>query len=255
MDDLPPADASAPESHAAEAALPNAPERVMPISGLAISALVLSFVCGFVSLVGPWKATLIPIGLAALALALISKTGKRGRIPAIFAILISLAFGSCSYMLHTQGREAFAAVPRGMLQTLSDEKLDAAATDEAMLAWAWPAALEADPGLVPSWREAFDALVAELGPWGGTVESGDHVPGFTALVVPPTHGDEIRPRNDDAPPAPGGGIWVKVPFEKGTVWMCTLLGTGREDDRKAVAQFKENAPSPVVGGVRYFRLE
>ena len=157
-------------------------------------------------------------------------------------------------MLHTKGKEVFAAVPRGVLSTLSDDALDPAAKDEALAAWAFPDALEADPALPSSWRKAYEQLVAEVGPWKGSIEYGDHVPGFTALVVPPPHGDEIRPASDAPPPAPGGGIWVKVPFEKETLWLCVAMGTGQEDARRAVKGFQEDAASPVVGAVRWFRL-
>ena len=233
-----------------------APTPLPPFSGLAITAFVLSFICGFVAIVGPWETTLIPIAMAILAIYLTTKTGKRGRILAIFALLVAAGFGSCSYKLHTEGREVFANVPRSMLAILGDAKLDAAAKDEALAKWAWPTAVEEDAGLVASWRETYDKLVAEHGAQSGQIEYGDHVPGFMALVVPPSdRGDEVHPRTDADPPAPGGAIWVKVPFEKATLWMCVAMGTGTEDNRQAVQDFKEDEPSPIVGSVRYFRLD
>lgn len=235
--------------------LPEAPSELKPISGLAVTAFILSFICGFVSIAGAWMASLIPIVLAIVAIVIIAKTGRRGRILAIFAIIVAGAFGSCSYMLHTQGTEVYAQVPRRILTILADETKDAAAKDEALKGWAYPAALEANAELTAGWRAGFDALVAEHGAWSGELEFGDHVPGFFAVVIPPPKGEEIRPTTDDDPPAGGGAIWVKVPFAKATVWMCVALGTGQEDAREAAQDFKEDAPSPVVGAIRWFRLE
>ena len=232
----------------------HAPAPLPPFSGLAISAFVLSFIAGFAAIAAYWQATLIPIALAVLAILLIAKTGKRGRILAYFAIGVSLAFGSCSYMLHTQGRDVWVKVPQGMLAILASDE-SAEAKDEKLTAWAWPAALEKSPELTKTWRASFDAMVDELGPWQGEVVVGSHAPGMFGPIVPPPHGDEIRPTTDAEPPAALDAIWVQVPFEKGTVWLCVVLGSEPGDGKDAASNIQEDGPGACAGGMRYFRLE
>lgn len=240
---------------ATPAAPEHAPPPAPPFSGFAISAFVLSFITGFFALVGPWHFTLIPIALAIFAIVRIRKSGNRGHLLAVFAIGVALIFGGFGYFMHTKGREAFLSVPRGMLAVLTDEAKDAAAKDQALKAWAYEEALEADATLPTAWREGFERMVAENGPVTGPVEAGDHVPGFMAMIVPPPHGDEIHPTTDADPPSPGKGIWVKLPFEKATVWLCVVLGTESDDGREAAGRIEEDGPSPVAGALRYFLLE
>ena len=231
-------------------------EPAPPFSGIAIAAFVLSFITGFFALAGPWYVTLFPIALGALAIVGIRKSGKRGHLLAVFAIGVALLFGGFAYFMHSKGREAFLAVPRGVVAVLADASKDAAAKDEALKAWAYAEALEADPALTTGWREAFERMVSEYGPVQGPVEPGDHVPGFMVMIVPPPgHGDEIHPTTDANPPSPGKGIWVRLPFEKATVWLCVVVGMADDDGREAAGRIQEDAPSPVVGAMRYFLLE
>ena len=147
------------------------------------------------------------------------------------------------------------SVPRGVIAVLTDDAKDAAAKDEALKAWAFKESLEADAGLTTAWREAFENIVATYGAPTGDVVKGDHYPGFMSMMVPPKRGDEINPTTDVNPPEPGKAIWVQLPLEKATVWLCVVLGGPETEGREAVVRIVEDGASPVVGTMRYFLLE
>ncbi len=227
-----------------------------PISILAVIAFLSSFIAGPLAYMAGWKVVLIPIAIAALALMLIRASGKRGRLLAIFGLLVATGFGSCAWLAHYKGSDELTAVPRGLLGILSDKGMTAEAKDTALATWAWPKALEENPGLPASWRARFAKIESELGAWSGEVVHGDHQVGFNAIFMPPTHGEEIEPPRG-APAAsalvPGGAVWVKAPFAKGTIWVCAVLLTGDGDFREEHFRAYRDGVHPVAGAIRYFR--
>ncbi|MDA1195329.1 MAG: hypothetical protein O2894_09095 [Planctomycetota bacterium] len=222
--------------------------REAPLSWLAILALPLAFVCGYAAFQGRWVASVVPIAIAGIALLMMRVTRKRGRVVAIFAILISIGVGSCSYMFHSRGKALFSALPEGVLAALSTSSKTRAAD---VAAWAWPESLASDPELARGWMATFDALVAEHGAWAGRVEVGEHVPGFNAVLVAPPHAGALEGGGE--PPPVGAGVWVLVPFARASLWLCVVLKDGVEDARESVIAHIEGGPNPVIGGLRWFR--
>jgi hypothetical protein len=227
-----------------------------PISILAVLAFFSSFIAGGLSFMLGWNVVLIPIALAGLALMLMRSNGKRGRILAIFGLLVATGFGSCAWLAHYKGSDELTAVPRGLLGILADKSTTVEAKDAALATWMWPKALEDNPALAASWRARFAKIESEFGAWSGEVAHGDHQVGFNAIFMPPPHGEEIQPPAG-APAAsalaPGGAVWVKAPFAKGPIWVCAVLVTGDDDFREEHFRAYKDGVHAVAGAIRYFR--
>ncbi len=237
-----------------EVRVPSEPEK--PVSILAILALILAFVSGFVSLVGIWQAALVPVAVAAIALLIIKKTGKRGRLPAIFAIIVSSIFGSCAWLGHSKGISMFSEPPRAVLEILADGQASESERDARLAAWAAPDAVAAQPDLVERWRDAYAAVAQEFGAWQGDVEAGDHQIGFLALWTAPEVGAPIPAERATEPAASGGSVWVQAAFAKGAVWVELVFLGGAEDLREAVTkELALGSPRPIVSDLRFFRVK
>jgi hypothetical protein len=231
------------------------------MSGLAITAFVLSIVCGLIALVGLWLGELVPIALAALGLRGISRTGKRGRLLAIFAIIMAVAFGSCSYFVHTKGMEMFTRIPESLLAALS-AKTSAADRDAELEKWAWPEKLKKQPDLVASWRANYARAVKEYGAYEGSLDVGIPWLGLSVLFIEPKHGKEIGATGETPKWSAGSVIWVPARFEKGRVYVAVVLQDGSADAMKNLRKessagggaggFDTNAPVAIVGDVRFF---
>lgn len=237
-----------------EVRVPSEPEK--PVSILAILALILAFVSGIVALVGIWQAALVPIALAALALLIIKKTGKRGRLPAIFAIIVSSIFGSCAWLGHSKGISLFSEPPRALLAILADGQASESDRDARLSAWVAPEALADEPALTQRWRDAYAAVTQDLGAWEGRVEAGDQQIGFLALWTAPEAGAPIPAWRATEPAAPGGSVWVQAPFAQGAVWVEVVFLGGTEDRREAVTkELALGGPRPIVSDLRFFRVK
>ena len=70
------------------------PPPYVPLSGGAVTALVLTFVAFFIGLVGPWWSEAVPLLIVVMCWGGISRGVRRGRVVAIIALVLAVvAFG------------------------------------------------------------------------------------------------------------------------------------------------------------------
>jgi hypothetical protein len=222
------------------------------MSGLAVTSFVLSLVFILVAVPGVWISQLIPLGLGVLALFTVKASERRGRALAVWAIVIALGAGSCSYTMHNGMRSVLGHMGESLLSALS-AKVPDDERDAALKPWMYAPALEKDPELLATIRKRYAATQEALGSYKGAVELGTPLLGFFPLFVPPKGVKEIG--TGEAPPAwePGAVVWVTVPFERGAAHMAILLQGGERDSVQGLGELQPGGQAAIVGDLRFFR--
>jgi hypothetical protein len=215
------------------------------MSGLALSAFVVSLVLAFVSMLGVWVVMALPLLLGVLAWTNTSPERFRGRALGMWAVGISLLCGSCSYLIHEDGVDRVRTVGAGVLGALQGKQTD------RLEDWLTPDARE--KGVAAKLRERFDAVVAQVGPYAGEVEAGGTFTGMIPSMIPPTDLVEVGSSGSASPPAPGEALWVRARFERETLHVGVVVGGGGPQGFQNALQEMREGASPIVSDLRFFR--
>ena len=242
----PPADPTAALPH------PAPPPGWKPISAMAVVSFILSLVLVLIAVGGLWITELLPLGLGIYTLVTLKTGKKRGRLLAIWAVVIAVSAGSCSFYVHHSGRTVFRGIGESLLTAFS-ATTGGEVQEKALKAWSWPEAVEADPELIKHWQERYAAVVEAYGPWTGEVELPSVFLGFMPVLLPPDNVEEVATGEDMPTWFPSAVVWLRPVFERGTVHMAIVLQKGDESARTAAGQLNPEKPAPVLGDVRFFR--
>jgi hypothetical protein len=234
---------------------PAPPSTWKPLSGLAVTAFVLSLLLILIALPGLWIVQLVPLLLGVFTLMTVKPGQKRGRILAVWAIIISLAMGSCAFTMHQGMRGVLSGTTESILSVLSSKAADAEKT-KSLRTWAWPKALEKDNTLPAKWMERYAGVVAKYGAWEETFELPSILYGSTPLLMAPEGMIEIG--SEDAKPpnwTMGSAIWTPAVFEKGLVYVAVVLQGGDQKAVEALGTLRPGEETAVVGDLRFFRAK
>jgi hypothetical protein len=226
-----------------------------PLSALAVTAFVLSLVLILFALFGLWVAQLVPFLLGVYTLVTVKQGQKRGRILAVWAIVISLAIGSCSLVVHQGMRSVLSGTTESILSVLSSKTADAEKR-KSLRSWAWPTALEKDDTLPTKWMERYAGVVAKYGPWKETFELPSILGGSWPLLTAPQ--DVVEVGSEDAKPPSwmmGSTIWTQAVFENGLVYVAVVFQDGDQKAVEAVPELRPGEETPIVGDIRFFRAK
>ncbi|MDJ0521136.1 MAG: DUF4190 domain-containing protein [Planctomycetota bacterium] len=226
-----------------------------PLSGLAVTAFVLSLVLILIALPGLWIVQLVPLLLGIATLVMVKPGQRRGRILAVWAIVISLAIGSCSFTMHQGMRGVLSGTNESILSVLSS-KISDEEKAKSLRSWVWPKALEQDEKLPATWMQRYAGVVAEFGPWRESFELPSIVYGSTPLLIAPEGLVEIG-SDGEKPPSwtMGSTIWTPAVFEKGIVHVAIVLQEGDQKGVEALGTLRPGEETAVVGDVRFFRAK
>jgi hypothetical protein len=240
MSEAPPETSRAP-SHPAPA------ERWRPLSGIAITAFILSL-AGILFAFALWWVEAFPLLLGISAYRFTGLGRKRGRGFATAAIVISIATAGSAYAFQSAFRGHVRTVAEGVLASLSahdDKALDA-----------WLDADAAEKGAGERLRRRFEAVVAGSGRYLGPVELGSVWTGISPLLEPPSSADEILEpaAKDRNAPYALGTIWVRAKFERETLLVGFVpRGGGQQGLTAAAEALAQRGVTRVVSDVRFFR--
>ena len=216
---------------------------------------MLSLLLILIALPGLWIVQLVPLLLAVFTLMTVKPGKKRGRILAVWAIVISLAIGSCSFTMHQGMRGVLSGTTESILSVLSSKIADDEKT-KSLRAWAWPKALEKDEALTTKWMERYAGVVAKFGAWTEAFELPSILYGSTPLLMAPEGLVEIG--SEDAKPPSwtmGSAIWTPAVFENGIVHVVLVLGEGDQKGVESLGELRPGEESPVIGDIRFFRAK
>jgi hypothetical protein len=234
---------------------PAPPTAWKPLSGLAVTAFVLSLLLILVALPGLWIVQAVPFLLGIYTLWTVKVGQRRGRILAVWAIVISLAIGSCSLTMHQGMRGMLSGTTESILSVLSSKSSTEEKT-KSLRAWAWPKALEKDEALPQTWMQRYADVVAKYGAWKESFDLPSIFLGSTPLLMPAEGLVEVG-SEDVKPPGwtTGSTIWTAAVFEKGLVYVAVVLQAGDQKAVEALGSLRPGEETAVVGDVRFFRAK
>lgn len=221
-----------------------------PLSGLAVTAFILSLVLFFVAMYGLWIVELIPLGLGILTLVTVKPGAKRGRVLAVWAIVIAIGAGSCTYLMHSSARSAVGKMSTSLLSALSAKGIEDADAEKVLAPWFHKPVLEKHPDRIKDVRARYALVEAELGAYQGEVDLGSVYRGAMTFMLPPDGVEEIG--SGDDPTGLRAVVWVKAVFEKGPAIMAIVLKGGGQDDIFALGELRDSE-APIVGDLRFYR--
>ena len=197
------------------------PQRRTGMSGLAITAFVLSLVLGLLSLVGIWWVNGIPLLFAVFAWPGISSGRRRGAGFAIAASVLSVV-GAVGVFLMYRGVAS-------VLEQSFHKYMTALENGDAEELAKWMPEGEDATAAVPRWKDRMDKVHDAGGKSAGptTGRAGGFGPAGSLGVAP-----EGVVAIDDSGPKPtlAAGeayFWFEASFERGDVWVAIGIPGGR----------------------------
>lgn len=244
-------------SDASSAPAYDAPPAYVPLSGGAITALVLALLLAIFALVGPWWLEALPLLIAALAWGAISRGERRGGAVAVIAAVIALVVGVLGYVT-TEGLRKGAAATFSDLGTALDKG------DRATLTtWVVDDKDLVPDALVSKWVADWAKVREKHGAWSGRATVPfDWFGPFKALFLPP---DDLEDAVDPSRPAPalGTAFWFRCGFSKGDIWVAGVIAADSPTDATKKAAFEAQTDAavkdlgtqshPRVRDLRFFR--
>jgi len=232
------------------------PPPYVPVSGLAVTALVLSIVLFFVALFGPWWCEIVPILLVVLAWGALARRARRGKTVAIIALVLALLGGGIAYYLQ-KGISTFVG------EQVAPVVVAIGKGDRAEIATWLPEGPERD-AKIDRWVARAKAAQAAEGAFSGELQIPFNLWGFMGgLIAKPDVREEFEPKGE-LPPRTGSTFWMRAPCAKGDVYVAfdcgsperfqeatrEMQGTPGADDPK-VHSMKE-AFGKAIDEVRFF---
>ena len=216
-----------------------APSAYRPLSGGAITALVLAILLAFFAIMGPWWFEVIPLAIAALAWGGISDGRRRGSGVAIAACVIALLAGVGAFFVVQRTAEG--------MQALSDKFMSGLDKDDRATLTPWVLKGEEPTATLDAWHARYAAVQAEFGAYSGStvIRVGLWGPVIGLLQAPedvteiaPAPGAPVPRAPTPAAPAPGSpassagapgappeaAAWFEAVFARGRVFVAVVLG-------------------------------
>jgi len=226
------------------------------MSGLAITAFVLSLVLGGVALfTGLWWLAALCAVLCGWAMMRALPSRFRGRGLAITGLVVSMLAGSCSYI----GREAmFAFVDTEVarvLRVLDAGTLEAAERRDRLDALLHETARAKEQGAVL--LERFARVEALMGEWKRSVSAGGLFSSHLPLIVGPPANFVRVDDPTEGPPALRQDmkvIWTVADFERGPVFVGLELAASVQDTLSEPST-TQSAPAEHIVDVLFFAEE
>ncbi len=193
------------------------PPAYVPVSGTAVTALVLSIVLFFVALFGPWWCEIVPILLVMLSWGALARRTRRGKAVAIIALVLALLGGGFAY--YTQKT----------ISTLFGEQLAPVVValekgDRAEIAKWLPEGPDRD-AKIDRWVARAKAAREAEGAFKGELHIPFNLWGFMGgLIAKPDVREEFEPRGE-VPPRTGSTFWFRAPCAKGDVYVAFDCGS------------------------------
>ena len=248
MDETPSPESSAPHHPA--------PAGWRPLSGLALTAFILSLVLVLPALGGYWWLQAVPALLGIGVFLWVKPQKRRGRLFGMFAALIALAVGFLGFQMHQVMRTSSATMADSVLTAL-DAQVSDEERDKALTPWLDEKVREGDR--LSQIKARYAVVQGAVGRYTGEIDTGS----IFATAFQFLHADGPSPGRDmeELGNPEGqvtlpleGTLWLPARFEGGTVHIAITLGEGGlEAFQQALAKWQGRSPAAVIGDVRFFR--
>lgn len=237
------------------------PPPYRPLSGGAVTALVVALLASIPAFIGLWWVMAVPLLVALLAWPGVSSGRRRGKGLLWISLLLSVGVGATAWWM--QGDLA-KRIDEGVSPLfVALDKDDRATLD------AWTLDSPDRAAAYDRWKQRLDAARKDVGPWSGSLRLDRGWTGLMMrLLIPPAGATEVEPVG----PKPidlAKALWFCLPHSRGDLYLALELGEpGQFDEahKEFWAQLfggatrvggpKEGAGRPprVLRDVRVFRV-
>ena len=236
-----------------------APSAYRPLSGGAITALVLAILLAVAAFTGPWWLEVVPLAIAALAWGGISDGRRRGAGVAIAACVIALLAGVGAFFFVQRMTEE--------MQALSDKFMAALDKDDRATLTPWVLKGEDPKATLDAWHTRYAAAQVELGAYSGStvIRTGLWGPMFSLLRAPEDVTEIAPAPGSAAPGTPAAGTaepgeppeaiaWFEAAFARGRAYVAVVFGPADGSQAELKEAMKGGGGHvPIVREVRFFR--
>ena len=232
-----------------------APPVYVPVSGWAVTALVLAIVLALPALSAVYWPEALPVVIVILAWGPIAARRRRGMGLAIAAGVIALLAGGVGF--------AFSRVISSAMQSMFEPLLRGAEAGDAELAARWLTPDEDAAARAASWKARMAAARDRVGKWNGDIEVGSFWTGpLMGMIAQPSGIEEVPPAGEGSVGL-GDAMWMRAPSERGMLWVAIQGdpkgrdGTGLTEmvkglDKRAKEDDKGRPTPKIVHDLRFF---
>ncbi len=223
-----------------------------PISGTSLAAFIITLALSLAALVtGYWWLMAIPLVIAIIGMRRAKPAKYRGRAFAIWAFVLSIAMGSCTFMGHRSLEEMTSKMVGGVMHVLNaeipDEERDARIRQ-------WVHASMTEDETLDKWKARFAAAEERLGPYTGELRSASVFSSYAHFAIGPDLDavEEVGPKSARAL-EPGTAFWAVARFEKGDAHVAVLpYGVGPMERAESLKKLDDASHAPILIDLRIY---
>lgn len=192
------------------------PPPYRPLSGAAVTSLVLALLAAIPAFIGLWWVMGLPVLVALLAWPGVSSGRRRGKVLLWFSLLLSVGIGATTYWM------------QGVLAKQIDEGVSplivALDKDDRTTLEKWTLETVDRPATFDRWKARLDAVRKDAGPWSGSLRLDRGWTGvMMRLLMPPGGAKEVEPVGATSVEI-GKALWFCMPHSRADVWLALELG-------------------------------
>lgn len=218
------------------------PPPYRPLSGGAVTALVLTLLLAFFALGGPWWLMGLPVLVVLLSWGGVSSGRRRGKALLWISLVLSVGIGAFAWWTHQQVAKQLDRAVTPLVTALDKD-------DRAALSKWTIASLDRDAAF-DVWKRRVEAVRKDAGPWSGHLRLDQGWFGVMVhVLMTPAGATEVEPVGAEPIP-PMKAIWICAPHTREDVWFALELGEPgkHEEGLKAFAEWVGGGVTRGVGG-------
>jgi hypothetical protein len=220
-----------------------APPAYQPLSGGAVTALVLALLFAIPALIGVWWLEVVPLVIVALVWSGVSSGRRRGKVVAIVAAAVAVTVGAWAYVA--------ARAITAEFESKFDQLMTALEQGDRKELATWVVEGPDRDAIVERCLSTYGGLRGRFGPYASRAKVQPSLwgPALGAVSVPEGVVDAVDPSR--AVPGLLRAVWFEAAFPKARVWVAGMLfGDGAEVDEK---DMKASMEAMKAGGHIRFR--
>lgn len=223
----------------------DAPPAFRPMSGGAVTAIVLAFLLILPAVLGLWWLEGLPVLIAALSWGPISDGRRRGGGIAIAACVIAILAGLGCLAIH-----------RGVaskIESKAGEILTAIQKDDRALLEPWAVEGPDKAERLARWRSRMAEAEKVAGPFAGSTSARMGMLGpMVSMMLPPEGPTEVG-EGSGAKPEVGSTVWIEAKFSRESLWVAFEVNQEEATGSSVEKAVQGGHPPPILREVRFFR--
>lgn len=226
-----------------------------PMSGIALTAFILSILIGLATLfTGLWWMAVLPLALGIWGMRRAVPTHFRGRGFAIAAVVLSIFFGAFALFTTMHLVKEVKRMTAELGRIMSADRMAPEEQRRRLNEWIHDRVV--DQGIAEAAMERFKQVEAELGEYQGAEDPASIMSGMVALMLPPSDpnlyeaGDKTRGVPGFAPEKMA--LWGRMRFERGTAYVGMFLYSSGGKPAGFQDAMTEGGSARIFSDIRFY---